>query len=758
MAEPVAAIAVAYTVLSLIAFGWSFGGPFDFDDVAAITKNQTIEPGRVMHAPFATPPLGTATSGRPVVNLTFALNGAINRALGIDPPTGLASPSAAVSFRATNLLLHVATALLLFVVVRDTLTFGRQRGDSREQNDSLSPHADKFAFVLAVLWMIHPLQTEAVNYISAENRDHRLSVLPDDAPRSDAPSTRGRGHAVGKQVEVAARYEGCPARSLASDGVGRSRHCRRADRIGKQGDHLHGADRGGTARSSVLRRSVGRRLSPRSRLWMYVALCAAASVCVIADLRGARAETVGSGDAMSVTDYLVSQGWAIPHYLRLMLVPVGLSYDYGRAPVVGWASWIGLAALVTLGATSVALWRSPKHHRLAFLGTTFFLLLAPSSSFIPIRTEIAAERRVYLALAIVLALVGTMALRLLRALRMRNHLSRPSPRTTLMAQAALGCAAIVLVAMSARRSAMYRSPLVLWMDAARRVPTNARAFDNAGASLLRADSTSFGQADALFLRALAIDSTYLDSWIRRAAIAMKQNRLRDAESMYLRALRISPNDSVATSRITKLYLAAGQPSLAIPYMKRLAAASADPDALTDLGNAYFLLGRLDSAAVVLERAVAANPRNAGALRWLGATLLEMGRTNESIPYLEHALDADTSSALTYALLASAYGKSGRRDDAKRAAWAAESHSGADPSIRVLTARGLLAAGDVEGAERLLAEAARLEPRDPEVWTRLGLIQARRGRRQEALMSVNRALSIVPNYPPAQQARAMLQTR
>jgi len=136
---------------------------------------------------------------------------------------------------------------------------------------------------------------------------------------------------------------------------------------------------------------------------------------------------------------------------------------------------------------------------------------------------------------------------------------------------------------------------------------------------------------------------------------------------------------------------------------------------------------------------------------MGATLLEQGNPAQSIPYLEHALWTDTTSAFTYALLASAYGQAGRRDYAEGAARAAVMRAGRDPAIQVLSARGLLAAGDLEGAEQMLGNAVRIDPRDPESWTRLAIVQARRGRRTEALTSVKQALALAPDYPPAREA-------
>ena len=94
----------------------------------------------------------------------------------------------------------------------------------------------------------------------------------------------------------------------------------------------------------------------------------------------------------------------IPHYLRLALWPDRLVLDYGLLARVPTADVIGGGLLLTalLGVTIAALMHRPK---LAFLGAVFFLTLAPTSSILPIVSEVGAERRMYLPLAAIAVLV-----------------------------------------------------------------------------------------------------------------------------------------------------------------------------------------------------------------------------------------------------------------------------------------------------------------------------------------------------------------
>src|SRR5580692_2833732 len=143
---------------ALIVYHNSFSVPFIFDDEASIVDNPTIN-----HLGCSlSPPPDATTGGRPILNLTFALNYALG---GMN----------VWGYHAFNLLVHILAGLTLFGIVRRTLlerpTFNLQHPTSKSDN-SISPKpsfaedATLLALAVAVIWVVHPLQTEAVTYIS----------------------------------------------------------------------------------------------------------------------------------------------------------------------------------------------------------------------------------------------------------------------------------------------------------------------------------------------------------------------------------------------------------------------------------------------------------------------------------------------------------------------------------------------------------------------------------------------------------------
>ena len=132
-------------------YGWFLHAPFIFDDIPCIVNNPSImhlSPlwGDTPGSGPLWPPQDFTTAGRPLVNLTLAMNVGYG---GLDP----------AGFHFFNVLLHVFTSLLVWVVVRRTLTLDYFQGRFRHV-------ADPLALLVAILWAVHPLQTEAVEYVS----------------------------------------------------------------------------------------------------------------------------------------------------------------------------------------------------------------------------------------------------------------------------------------------------------------------------------------------------------------------------------------------------------------------------------------------------------------------------------------------------------------------------------------------------------------------------------------------------------------
>ena len=196
----------------------------------------------------------------------------------------------------------------------------------------------------------------------------------------------------------------------------------------------------------------------RRRKWLYAALAATWLLypVLLAQAPGEWEQSAGFGyGGASPLVYAMTQPSVILHYLRLTFWPDPLCLDYGWPPVNGVAEAL-LPGLVIAGLVAATVWAWRRKPAWGFVGVWFFLILVPTSSFIPI-ADIAVEHRMYLSLAAVIALsvVGI----LLAGQRASNQMP-----VRIRPYAWVACGAIVLVmgALTVRRNGDYSSAGKMW--------------------------------------------------------------------------------------------------------------------------------------------------------------------------------------------------------------------------------------------------------------------------------------------------------
>jgi len=402
-------------------------GVFLYDDEEDILANPHL---RSLWPPWVplTAPMRSGLSGRPVASLSFALNHALG---GLDP----------WGYHAVNLAIHVLAAWTLFALVRRTLR--------------LEPLAERFgaaatpvAFAGAVLWAVHPLTTAAVTYVV-----HRIEALASLFLLLTLYGALG-GATAGPRAAARGWYAASAAACLL--GAGTKEILVGAPILVALYDRTFLA---GTLRAAW-----------RERRGLYLALAASwVLLALLVVATRARPDSVGlSEPEVGVWEYAKVQAVAIVHYLRLAVWPSPLVLDYGTPIRVSAAQWTlcGALVLALLAATVLALRR---RHPAGFLGAWFFVVLAPTSSVLPIFTEIIAEHRTYAPLmsATVLAVAGAYVVgsRLLPAGGVARALG-----------AALLLAACMPLALATReRNRDYSSQLGMWADVVAKRPENARA-------------------------------------------------------------------------------------------------------------------------------------------------------------------------------------------------------------------------------------------------------------------------------------------
>jgi tetratricopeptide (TPR) repeat protein len=380
--------------------------------------------------------------------------------------------------------------------------------------------------------------------------------------------------------------------------------------------------------------------------------------------------------------YFRSQPGVLLHYLWLALWPRDLCFDYGW-PVANSPWRIYPAGLVIVGLLLSTTWLLFKAPRIGFPGLAFFVLLAPTSSFMPLM-DLAFEHRMYLPLAPVLALVALAAEQVLQ-----RGLPCPNRRQLVLAVgAALVCSAFGTRTFLRNRD--YADPLRMWESVVAANPASSR-----GHLMYALQLTAIGrleEAESHYRQSLALRKDMPEALVGMGYVRMKQGQLGESERLLRLGVEHPRTTHVAHFNLGKLRERQGRLSHALDHYHWSVAAQADYQQAWEAMAA--VAGRLGKTRVEIEalrrmRAInphAAEPTIRLARVLVGADVREGGNPAE---------------ALTLAA-----SLAGRRDVDARAVLecvaAAQLAIGQPAAARATADRGLQLPGDTAGRRRLEA--------------------------------------------------------
>jgi len=674
-------------ILTTLAYYNSFTVPLLFDDIPAIANNTTIRQWDTT----LQPPVASTAGGRPVLNLSLALNYAV-------------SGTAVRSYHLVNLMIHILAGLTLFGLLRRTF--------------AAKPAGIDIAFVAALLWAVHPLQTESVTYIIQRAESlmglFYLMTLYCFIRGATAADKAARGWfvlAIGacllgmgtKEVMVSA-----PLLVLLYD-------------------------------RTFLAGSFREAWSLRSRV--YIGLAATwVIVFLLAYLTEGRGGSAGLGTEVSMLNYWLTQPLAILRYLGLSIWPHPLVFYYGTEWVDNVRVILPATVLVAtlLGATMWALFRSePGAKSLGFAGAFFFATLAPTS-LVPILLQTSAEHRMYLGVAPVLVLVVF-------------SLFRWSVRA---AWPVCGLLAVIFSWLTIQRNDDYRSALTIWEDTVVKVPDNAYAYYNLGYAL---ESTAVRLDDAIthYREAVRIKPDFVDAHTNLGNVLLLQGRTQEAIVQLRLALRYAPDSAKAHNNLgNALAKVTGQLPEAIGlFQEALRRKPNYSEARSNLGGALAAAGRYLEAIAEYEAVLRLDPDNAQAHYNLGNSLARMpGLLPEAISHFQTALKHEPDNVQARNNLGGALVAMGRPAEAITEFEAALRvyPDFADAHYNLATLLGRMPERLGEAITHLQT-TVRLKPNFADTRINLGILMCIQGRFEEAISELEHALALAPDSAVARNA-------
>jgi len=421
----------------------------------------------------------------------------------------------------------------------------------------------------------------------------------------------------------------------------------------------------------------------------YLPLAATWGILAALQAQAPPNQTAGWDTGIYWWEYALTELEAITHYLRLTFWPDALCMEYGLTIRSHLREVFPQALLIgtLLVLTGIALWRRPA---VGFPGVWFFLILAPTSSIMPLIDPI-FEHRMYLSLAGPVALTVTGFYGLVKARRWQAR------TVTIVCTTALLIPAAALAWRTYDRNRDYYDHETIWRDVLAKRPQSQRAHAAIGVFLAR--DGKHEQAIEYFNQALKMNPT-------------------DAKSLYNLALSLE---------------ALGREDEAIEQLRK--SIELRPDAApchAKLGLMLAARRRYEEALPHFREAVRLQPLHPGYRLNLGRGLMEMGRTDQAVETFKELLGLDPKCAQAYYQLGNIYAQQGQfrlaAGQFKLAIDCQEDFAAAHVGL----AQALIELGQEQQAQEHLARALEIDPHHGEAHYRLGALLTRRGRFAEAL--------------------------
>ncbi len=544
--------------------------PFVFDDSATIVDNESIR--RLWPLWEATPgtsplhpPIDSPVRSRPLVNLSLAINYHFGQ---LDP----------VGYRVANLAIHLLTALLLWGIVARTLRLDYFA-------ERLRQVASPLGFATGMVWAMHPLATESVVYVT--QRTELLMGMFYLATLYASLRYWAAERTATRTAWLVLAAMACVAGMLCKEMMASAP----AMVWLYERTFLTGSFRRAWRRSWPLYLGL-------SLTWIPIALV---------NLNGPSTPASGFGLGVPAGVWWLTQTKVLLLYLKLAVWPWPLVIHY-EIPYIttfrdAWP-W-ALPASLLVAATLILVGRRSS----VGYGLAWVLVVLSPTLLIPLVTETAAERRMYLPLAALAALLVVGGYTLLRGLT--DGVDRePARRWKVALSLALfvGLTAI-FAGVSSQRLLAYHDELTLWQDAALHQPHDPLVHANLGIALDR--SGRHDEAVAEFTEAVRLDPNSFQTQYNFARALESSDQLNEAIEHYRDALRLQPEHAASHNNLG-----------------RLLAASGDSQA----------------AATHYEMAIDLDPRLSEAHNNLGSLLISYGHTHAAIEHFEQSLRLKADSA------------------------------------------------------------------------------------------------------------------
>jgi len=497
---------------AILAYSNSFSGVFLFDDHVVITGNPEI--GRFSPV---------VLSARMIVDFTFKLN-------------YLVGGTKVADYHLINLLIHVIAGLFLYGIIRRTLLLPYFDGNYLQVSSLL-------ACVCACVWVVHPLVSQGVMYI-CQRYESMMGLFLLSSVYCFVRACTSEHKRLWFDLSILACILGMGTKEVMAV----------APFVIVTYDYV------------FLSRSIKELIHSR---WK-VHLCLFTSIGILIGLLLCSLATEMDVSSrfvhISPIVYLANQCKVILHYLWLSVFPYKLCFDYAWVPSISILSLLPYVFIIgILFLCSVVGLYFKK--AAGFLALSFFAVLAPTSSIVPV-ADLVEEHRMYLPLISVVVLLVAGSSRLLT-----KSATKDGSYVISLWLSVWSLIVVMFVFLTFMRNIDYHSEEAMWRDVVQKQPENYRAGNDLAVAL--SEAGKFDEAVQMYDKVLSTIPTEVlerlesgkivikDIFVKSTPeyqyfvanankallISMRENRANEAIDLFLKALRVAPGNKDVRDKI-----------------------------------------------------------------------------------------------------------------------------------------------------------------------------------------------------------------
>ncbi len=461
--------------------------------------------------------------------------------------------------------------------------------------------------------------------------------------------------------------------------------------------------------------------------------------------------------AVSRKDYFLTQLNVLGTYIRLMFFPFNQNIDYDYPVSKTFFEWKTIFSFILLVFTAFLAAGLFKKQRIISFGIIFFFLaLSVESSIIPI-SDVIFEHRLYLPSIGFVIVVSVGLFSFFGVCRKTFFSKEPSTQNRRHAIYILVLFSSLFLSMAGinthKRNIVWKTDISLWKDAVDKSPNKARAYGNLG--MAYADQGRWKEAARKYRESLRIEPDYFKSRNNLGSAYLNLTRYQEALQEYQTALRLNPDHPHVTFNIgiTLANLGRWQESVRA-YQKVLLLKPDYAKARNQLGIAYAALGRWEESILEYQKYLRTIRKNSDVSFHVFLNMAKgyarLTRWQEASESLKQALRIKPDDVNSRNNLGIVYDALGLHDEAVTEYQKVVLLKPGIPEPHNNLGLTYMKTGRYRKAEKSYHIALRLKPDYPEARYNLGNIYFLQNQWKDAMREWNTVLSVDPNHKAAQR--------